>query len=219
MEQIRNYLIEAQKNREIKNSDGAFDCYQVAVIADSQDGKGVFSQFMQGGVEGLYDAYMETPFFLTYLIDAYRFSDKTDAEIEMYLKELADIISNLPMKMYYRMNEIVVKNRTNEDRERLANTCRVSMELFYTFGDMVEEEFASKKSIVENIAVRMWKEGIKLQRQWVGVKYDKQRLIECAEKIKKYEPEYILPKENLLRKFIARLLVILSKNQYKNEHK
>ena len=215
MEQFRKYLIDAWKGRECGKIEGVVDCYQAALDADSQEGKGVFSEFIEGGEEGLYDAYMESPFFLMYLIDARRFFDKTEAETETFLKELADIIFKLPMKMHRRMDEIVVKNRTNEDRERLANVNRTSMELFYTFGDMVEKEFASNESIVKNVAVRMWKEGIALQRQWVGVKYNKQRPIESAEKIKKYEPEYILPKENLLRKLIARSIDILSKDQYK----
>ena len=158
----------------------------------------------------LYDRYMTfSDIMQLAIVESYGL-DMSEDKKEDIVEEIADTIRMLPMFVHQKLDKIT---HGKEAREQLEQVNRSSILHFYFLGDNIELIYTENSPITKNIAVEMWKAGIKLQCQWVGVPCDKEDLTKYSEKIKKYEPDYIPPKENPLRKLIARAILLLSKNQ------
>lgn len=62
----------------------------------------------------------------------------------------------------------------------------------FELGDEIEGKFASDPELIK-LALKHWKDAVADGQGWPGVVEDKTKLTSYAEKIKKYEPDYVMP--------------------------
>ena len=210
MEQLEEKLKQARAARKSNLVASARNLYSLILQEDSSHSEASFFSayytITEGDSSELYDCYMKFADVIMFSIIGC--SIASDKEL---LQDMAACVKRLPTLIFNKMNRIVCETHLGEDRARLESANLHSIGNLYFFGDMVEQFYASNEAIINEIAVDMWKEAIKLQRQWVGVPYDEGSPREYADKIKKYDPKYVLPKENFLRKFLARAILFLSR--------
>lgn len=92
--------------------------------------------------------------------------------------------------VYLPIADYAVKNAIAAPKDRIekaALTC-------YWTGNAIERNFGSKPDFMKT-ACKLWKEGVKLQRQFYAYTYNDNKAEDYAEKIKKVEPDYEMPKK------------------------
>ena len=116
------------------------------------------------------------------------------------LTDMAEATKRLPKFMY----------NFYQGAEETSDGNYKSIALLYGFGNMIEVSCDGNEAMMK-IAVSMWKSAIELQRQWSAVPFDKTAPEEHALKIQKYDPTYVLPAENKIRKLILSLISFLGR--------
>jgi len=219
MEHIKENLAAAKSEWEKGNHKAAKHYYDLVLESDPENPEAeLYAEYYDllfGDDETVYAKYMSFSDVIKKITIAAQFYYETEAEQEAILSSLADILNDLRWQIYYRFYNRASKTHSKEDAKMGETANKVSVLNFYYFGDIVEVAYGDNESIVKKIAVKAWKAGIDAQRQWVAVPCDKNDVVEAAEKIRKYEPDYVLPKENILRKYIGLFLKFLAKRQQK----
>ena len=92
--------------------------------------------------------------------------------------------------VYVPIADYAVKNSIADPKKRIE---RAVLTLYWT-GDAIERNFGKDPDFMV-AAAKAWKEGVKLQQQFYAYSYDGNKAEDYAEKIKKIEPDYEMPKK------------------------
>lgn len=124
-------------------------------------------------------------------------SDESSVEKLIIISAIADAFIPETWELNRYMNKLTVG--TGSDRTRvlsnadISSVCQNGMQGCYNLGDSIEKYFSSDIAAIR-VAVKAWKEGVSLQQKWYAYG-DKTAPERYAEKIKKVEPSYEMPKK------------------------
>ena len=88
-----------------------------------------------------------------------------------------------------------------------------NLRMKYFLGDYIEKEYSSHEMFMKR-AVELWKDAIDFQKKYYlspGVKECLGFPEKYAEKIKKYEPAYMLPESSFIGKLVEKIMLIINK--------
>ena len=201
------YLKAAKIAREENNTADAKRYYEMVKMDDPENAEAKFFYAYYTITEGTkgeaYDNYVTFINTIGPSVKAIARSDMSDAEKQELLADMAKTAKKMPTFIYNVLNSI---GQTQHCRQRLEKGNQNSISMLYIFGDEIESAFSDNKNIMENIAADLWKSAIALQRQWVGVSFNKSYPDKYEAKIQKYIPSYKAPAKNKLRACIAAIL-------------
>ena len=208
------YLKAAKTAREENNTADAKRYYEMVKMDDPENAEAKFFYAYFTITEGTkgeaYDNYITFIKTIGPSVKAIARSDMSDSEKEELLTDMAKTAKTMPMFIYNVLNST---SQTNSGKERLAKGNQKSISMLYIFGDEIESVFSDNRNIMENIAADLWMSAIALQRQWLGVSFDKSYPDQYEAKIQKYIPSYKAPTTNKLRGCIAAILKFGSSTQ------
>ena len=83
----------------------------------------------------------------------------------------------------------------------------------HLLGDYIEKEYSTKEEFLKR-AVSFWKKGVAEQRTYYNISFSRSHPDfpqKYAEKIKKYEPEYVLPEDqsNFISRLVGKIVTII----------
>ena len=118
------------------------------------------------------------------------------------MKEIGEKCSTIATMLFYgaknHYDGIDYSIKNNYTQEMLNNCC-AARDILYTFGDLVESIFGTKKDFGE-AAATTWKLGISLHNSlmpnFAQKEINKNIIIEYSDKVKKYDPSYQTPEVN-----------------------
>lgn len=124
-------------------------------------------------------------------------SEDSDDEKMEVIEAMTDTFTPLTWNLNRYMNKLTVGS--GSDRQRvlsnndIISVCKNGMQGCYNFGDAIEKNFTGNSRAMKS-ACKVWKEAISLQQKWYayGRKEDPENY---AAKVKKFEPDYEMPKK------------------------
>lgn len=124
--------------------------------------------------------------------------ETTEEEKMELLGEIVNAFTPLTWTLNRYMNSLTVGSGQNTQRvipaNEIKNACEAGVVALYNLGDNIAQTFGNSPAAMQ-IAVVAWKEGVTLQQKWYAYKYEGKTAEEYAEKIKKVDPAYEMPKK------------------------
>lgn len=201
-EQTSKYLKNARAAREENNAEDAKKFYDMVRIDDPENGEAKFFYQYYSLYEGK-NGEIPTRFknLIVNLKTALRcVAESTDSDAEKLSVISAIATAFIPMtwSLNRYMNTLFVGSGQNRQlvipAKEIAKACEDGVVALYELGDNIVKYFGGNKEMTD-IAVAAWKEGVTLQQKWYAYKYEGKTAEEYAEKIRKIEPEYEMPKK------------------------
>lgn len=106
------------------------------------------------------------------------------------LEEEKKYILTLFVGVYLPIVDYVVKTPIATPKERIE---RAVLTLYWT-GNAIERLYGSDTDFMK-LACKVWKEGVMLQQKFYAYSYNDNKVEDYVEKIKKVEPDYVIPKK------------------------
>lgn len=195
------YLNAARVAKEENNYTDAKRFYEMVKMDDPENGEAkyfyAYYTILEGTKGEVKRNYGDFVNVVGTSIKAIGNSDMLDNEKAIILQEMASVAKQLP---------VFVLNVLNSIKEPVQLSNQKSLSMLYSFGDSIETAFSNNVSIIENIAVDMWKAAVELQCKWTAVKFDEKYIDKYSAKIQKYEPTYTPPKVNIVLKILGSIL-------------
>lgn len=195
------YLKLAREARNEDNGEDAKRYYDMVRTEDPENGEAkFFYQFycLYEGKNGeIANRFANLCKVLVSSVAKVAMSSDSDEEKLDIIEAMTSTFTPLTWDLNRYMNKLTVGS--GSDRQRvlsnndIVSVCRNGMQGLYDFGDAIEKNFLGNSRAMKS-ACASWKEGISLQQKWYayGKKEDPEKY--CA-KVKKYEPEYEMPKK------------------------
>ncbi len=191
-EQIEKYLTLARRAREENNSEDAKKFYDMVrtEAPDNKEARFFFQLYRlwESKKGEWYSVYIDFCNAAINVIKSLEADDK-DLVVDFFeaVKTLPASASGVQMDLF--------KTGANQSQYNAQNKhCqKIGIEFMYKFGDEVDKKFAGTD--VASVAGQIWKQGVIYQRQWPYCGADKTFIEAYVAKIKKYDPDFQLPKK------------------------
>lgn len=195
------YLINARNAREEKNSEDAKRFYDMVRTEDpdNAEAKFFYSYYsLREGTNGeialrfgrLCNVVIPT-------IKALAKSEDSKEEKMSVLKAVGDAFIPETWSLNRYMNHLTVGTGSNQERvlsdSDITSVCKNGVNTLYAMGDEIESTFAGDSTAMQ-VAVAAWKEAITLTQKWYSY-FDESLPAKYAEKIKRIDPSYEMPKK------------------------
>lgn len=198
-EQASKYLTMARNARKENNVEDAKRYYDMVRTDDPENVEAKFFYAYYrcwSGTKG--SAYQD---FMTFCNSCNSIVKQIAASKEIdqksLLVEIFEAIQGMPTAMSEIQKDLwksapdSEKSKYNDQKKSCE---KMGILLIYNFGDSVFSEFENNKAIV-NIAVEAWKKAVAVNQQYPYCGVEKSYAEKYAEKIKKFDPDYSLPKK------------------------
>ncbi|MBQ9805335.1 MAG: hypothetical protein IJW49_02340 [Clostridia bacterium] len=196
------YLELARSARKENNSEDAKKFYDMARVEDPENGEAKFFYQYYSLYEGKNNEIARR--FINLIngipssIKCVVNSGADHAEKLETIREIVEAYVPMTWSLNRYMNNLTVGSGQNRTRvlsnAEITSTCVAGVIGLYATGDLLQTLFNGDAAAMK-IAAIAWKEGVSLQQKWYAYKYDGKTAEEYAEKIKKVEPDYEMPKK------------------------
>lgn len=109
---------------------------------------------------------------------------------DMFQEVNRNILLTKTVDLYLPLTRFIFTNRISTTKEVIEG----GVLSLYAMGDAIEKEFGTNPKFMEE-ALRVWKEGVALQTQFYGYKYEGVVADTYVAKIQKIEPSYTKPQK------------------------
>ena len=200
------YLKLARVAREENNSEDAKRFYDMVRVEDPENGEAkFFFQYFalyEGANKDIASRFAKLVNALESSVKLVAASADSDEEKIAAVTAIAHAFVPMTWSLNRYMNKLTVGSGSDKQRV-LSNTDIMSagtngMKGLYHLGDVIEKTFGDNAATMA-LAVESWKEAISLHQKWYAYKIDGKKAEEIvpvyAEKIKKIDPAYEVPKK------------------------
>lgn len=198
---VNKYLISARNARNEGNAEDAKKFYDMVRTEDPNNAEAKFF-YLYYSVQDGKNIEIKTRFvnLCNALESTLKLIAKSDVSEAEKMETLNDIVNTFipeTWNLNRYMNHLTVGSGSNTSRvlpnDHIKTVSITGMQHLYLLGDYILELFGVN-DITNNLAIRCWKEAIILNRKWYAWKIA-QTPEDYAEKIKKVEPTYEMPKK------------------------
>lgn len=116
--------------------------------------------------------------------------DSSDIPEDEFQEISRNILLTKTVDLYTPLTRFIFTNRISTTKEVIEG----GVLSLYAMGDAIEKEFAAKPEFMKE-ALKVWKEGVALQTQFYGYKYEGVVADTYVAKIQKIEPSYTKPQK------------------------
>lgn len=202
MAEESKYLKLARVARSENNSEDAKKYYDMVRVDDPENGEakffGAYYALYEGKNGEIANRFVRLINGIPSSIRCVADSDLPYAEKLETVKEIVEAYAPMTWSLNRYMNNLTVGSGQNRQRvlsnSTISKTCENGVIGLYELGDCVAKTFEGDDEAMK-IAAIAWKEGVTLQQKWHAYKYNGKTAEEYAEKIKKVEPSYEMPKK------------------------
>ena len=202
MQETNKYLKLARTAREEGNTEDAKKFYDIVRTEDPENGEAKFFYPFFALYEGtngeIAKRFQNLTNVLEPAVKLVALSAETDEEKAEVIRAMVKEYTPLTWSLNRYMNTLTVGSGQNQTRVLSSRDITAAGEAgvigLYRLGDAIAKYFSDRPEIL-SLAVTPWKEGVSLQQKWYAYKYDGKKPEEYAEKIKKIEPSYEMPKK------------------------
>lgn len=201
-EQLSKYLKLARSARADDNTKDAKLYYDMVRADDPENGEAAFFSQYYGLYEGtngeLATRFTNLTKVLPTSVKSIANASCDDAEKLEELKAVVDAFTPMTWNLNRYMNKLKVGSGSDSTRVLSdADIQSVGVKgviALYDLGDLIASTFSGDPD-AQKLALIPWKEGVTLQQKWYAFGYNGKTAASYAEKIKKIEPEYVMPKK------------------------